>query len=295
MSSWAIFRSLLTYIQGEAHPLYVAERQLSPARNFRLSGRAQWLFYAMLMIGAIALPALAAPLRIAPTPDNSGTLLLIGQIAGGVVSLAWIVPLAIFAGRAISRERQARTWDSLLVSPYTTDVIVLAKAAASARPVWGRALAVALVVSALRLVIVIALMIQAVNTSGLSVWWVVILSPLAGVLILLECQQEITLSMTIGVLGAFLATSPAVTSLIGGIAGGMLRIVQLIVCLWLLPRLAGAVSGYVGLTSTLTGTTILLGAAPGLVTLLVVIALVLVREALTRVTFSWALRLSHEG
>jgi len=295
LSSLAIFRRLLIYIQGESHPLYMAERQLAPAPIFHVSSRTQWLFYALFMIGVITLPAVAAPLRLIPTPNNSAALLLIAQAVGALVSLAWIAPLSTMAGRAISRERSARTWDALLVSPYPTDVIVLAKAAASVRPLWSKMLAVALVVSALRMVIVVALMITSAATLGISMFWVIILAPLAVLVILLECEQEIALSVSAGILGAFLTASPAMTSLFGGIAGGTIRLIQLGLCLWLLPRLVSAVSGYVVLTSTVTGTTILMAAAPGLIALLIVIALAVLREGLTRACFNWALRLTHEG
>src|SRR4051812_22554157 len=124
MSSFAIFRVLLVYLQGEAHPLYIAERQLAPPPSATRRFGIGFLFF-WLLIGS----ACAAFLRssvIAPLGPGIAGLIPPALVVGWLVSLGWTVPLAMYSGYAISRERAAHTWDTLRLAPYTADVILLA-------------------------------------------------------------------------------------------------------------------------------------------------------------------------
>src|SRR5258706_10702689 len=138
----AILRSLLTYIQSEAHPIYRAG-QRNTLRWLMTLDPTQWgglLFFLLLLavpICAFLQSAIGTPARLlAGYHDELLDLILL--VAGGLLSLTWTVPFAMLAGQGISHERATQTWDTLLITPYPTDVILLAKAAADIRLVWGR-------------------------------------------------------------------------------------------------------------------------------------------------------------
>lgn len=296
MSSFAIFRALLVYLQGESHPLYIAERQLATppsanalTRQFGIG----CLFIALVII--FGLNFILQLLGVAPPAIGIVGLTPAALFIGWMISLGWTVPLAMYAGYAISRERAARTWDTLRLAPYTSDVILLSKAAASIRGVWGASLTIALTVTVLRMVIVSVLLVITASMAQLSpVVWIVFI-PIALAVIVIEIVQEITLSVIVGMVVGMSNLSSRMTVFVGAVGGFMVRMTQLALIWWLLTHLASALSPYVAVSTTITGSTILLPAIPGIASLLVVILLAVGREGLMRLLLAWTLQRTHEG
>jgi len=300
LSTLGIFRSVLVYLQGEAHPLYRAERLLAPAWLNRLEQNrgAGWLVI-LLFISVPLTYFFGSRLSVAIT--ISRLLIPLLMVVGALISLAWIVPLAMFAGYAISRERAARTWDTLRIAPYNIEEILLAKAAASIRPVWGKVLTAALVITLIRMILVgilISVVVTQNNQSTLALLILPLTIILTIVVTVVEMIQEIALSVIVGILIGLYANSPRLMMGLGVVAGISIRVVQLIITLWLMVRLLPDtlydITPYITSTSTLAGTTILLAAAPGLLTSGLMITFAIVREAVTRLLFQRMLLVSQD-
>src|SRR5262245_8895840 len=136
MGTLDIIRSLLVYIQGESNPIYRAEKHESTSLpRFNLERLRSWVFLPLLLVvPLLMLVEQLSGVRLSAYRDG---LLLVGlALVGGLLSVGWTAPLARLAGQGISRERTAQTWNTLLVTPYPTEEILLAKAAADVGPVW---------------------------------------------------------------------------------------------------------------------------------------------------------------
>ena len=295
MGSLAIFRALLVYIQGEAHPLYVAERRLAPPRQ-PLNGNLRFGIGCIFLIlfFASAISTVLGFGRSAVSNDIA-TLTPVVLLVGWLVSLGWVVPAGAYAGSAISRERAAHTWDLLCTAPYTTEVILLAKSAASICGVWSAVVAIFLSITFIRIVVIGTLVILAAAAGHFSLLFGLLLLPVIIVVITIEGVQEIVLSVLIGVFVGLNSTSPRLTILFGAAGAFMLRLTQIAIVWWLMSHLVSVVPSTVTLASTIGGSTILLPGIPGIASLLLVLLLAVGREGLVRILLAWTLRLAHEG
>jgi hypothetical protein len=294
MGTLGIIRALLVHIQGEANPIYAAERRSAEGwRGFNLGRWRGCLFFLLL----IAVPVLTWIESLGvPLPAYRAALLdflLIGS--GGLLSLSWTVPLATLSGRGISRERVAQTWDALLVMPYPTETILLAKAAASIQPVWRTAIGLAAVASLLG--VFTAGPLTAATTMGVSHSAVLsVLLMVAGmVMIVAEREQEIALAVLIGLAAAFISDSRRMMSLFGLTGGLMIRLAQTLLTLAAMAVLVPLASPNFALLNAVAGTATLLAAAPGLIGLALLAGVLAAREGLIRYLFAWTVRRAREG
>jgi hypothetical protein len=262
-----------------------------------LSGRmgVGCLFFFLLIVLAVASFMRSTVIIGTGLGSDLAALTPAAIVVGWLFSMGWTVPLAMYAGYAISRERATHTWDMLRTAPYSTEEILLTKAAASIRGVWGTALGIVLTVTVLRTVLIGALLVMAVTAGQLSAIFVIILIPIAIVIILIEAVQEIALSVVLGLVVGLSNVSPRLTIFVGAVSGFMVRLVQLAIIFWFLAHLVSTVSPAVSASSTIAGSTILLPGMPGIVSLLLVLLLALGREGLVRILLASTLQRAHEG
>jgi len=257
LSSFAIFRALLVYLQGEAHPLYIAERRLTPSQytnalSSRLSAGCLIFFLLIALVVANFMRS-SVSFGIGLPLNGLSELTPPALILGWLFSMTWTVPLSMYAGQAISRERAAQTWDMLRTSPYTTEEILLTKAAASIRGVWSTVITISLTVTLLRMVLIGVLLVMAVQAGGLPAVLAVALTLFALILIPIEITQEIALSVVVGIAVGLGDISTRLTAFVGAVGGFLIRLVQLGVIWWLLTHLSSTISPEVIISTTSGG------------------------------------------
>ena len=297
MRSDALVRALMFYIQSESSPVYRVAR-VTPFP--RLFNPAIW-FRPALFILLISAAVLFVVDRygIIPLATYRAEALAVMTIAAcALLSFAWTVPLAALAGQGLAREQVLRTWDVLLTTPQPRDRLLIIEAAAAIRHVW------LLGIGALVLATIIGAGIGGalIVVRGGDLGVLVIPLAVAGIgLMVAERVQELALAVMLGILTGLRRSTQWGVLLYGAAAGLMLRLTLVVVVLALTPGpalaepvLAGTpqaltVALWIGL-ATLGGSVMLLAAAPGLPALLIVIALVILRETLVRLLFARSLR-----
>jgi hypothetical protein len=245
----------------------------------------------------IAVPALTWLERLGvPLAAYRTALLDFLLISGGaLLSISWTVPLAALSGRGISRERVAQTWDALLVMPYPTETILLAKAAASIQPAWRTAIGLAAIASLLGVVIAGPLTAAATLGVSYSAVLAVLLMVANMVMIVAEREQEIALAVLVGLAAAFISDSRRMASLFGLTGGLMIRLAQTLLTLAFMAVLVPLASPNFALLNAVAGTATLLTAAPGLIGLALLVATLAIREGLIRFLFAWTVGRAREG
>jgi hypothetical protein len=294
MGTLGIIRALLIHIQGESNPIYAAERRSASVRpGLDLARWRGCLFFLLLMAVPVLTWIETQGISLSAYRAALLDFLLIGS--GGLLSIGWTVPLATLAGRGISRERVAQTWDALLVMPYPTDTILLAKAAANIQPAWRTAIGLAAVASLLGVLIAGPLMaVTALGVSHSAILAVLLM--IAGMIsIVAEREQEIALAVLVGLAAAFVSDSRRTVSLFGLAGGLMIRLVQTLLMLAFMIVLVPLASPNFALLNAVAGTATLLTAAPGLVGLAVLVGTLAVREGLIRFLFAWAVSRARRG
>jgi hypothetical protein len=293
----ALVRALMFYIQSESSPVYRAARAPSFPRLF---SPVVW-FRPVLFILLISSAVLFVVDRygIIPLATYRAEALAVLTIAAcALLSLAWTVPLAALAGQGLAREQMLRTWDVLLTTPQPRDRLLIIEAAAAIRQVW------LLVIGALVLATVIGAGIGGalIVVRGGDLGVLVIPLAVAGIgLMVAERVQEVALAVMLGILAGLQRGTRWGVLLYGAAAGLIVRLALVIMVLALTPGpalaepvLAGTpqaftVALWIGLAAV-GGSVMLLAAVPGLPALLIVIALVILRETLVRLLFAWSLR-----
>jgi hypothetical protein len=293
MGTLEIVRQLLFHIQGESHPIYAAERRSGMAAlPFKFNRWGGYLFVVLV----IGLPLLAlAESQLGFRLSLYRELLISGLFAlvGGLLSLGWTVPLAMLAGRGISRERTAQTWDALLVTPHPTETILLAKAAADIEPVWKGVLSLTFIASLPGLFFAGPIMLFKMMNAQ-SPWLGILFMLVGSVALVVEREQEVALSVTMGIAAAFISDSRRVTLLVGLIGGLLIRLVQTLLTL-ILVRSAPLAPLNLALLNVVAGSSAALAAVPGFESLIFVVGMIAAREGLIRTLFAWTVRRAHEG
>jgi hypothetical protein len=295
MGTLDIIRSLLVYIQGESHPIYLAEKHEGASLpRFDLERLRSWVF--LLLLLAIPLLMLVEQLSGVRLSAYRDVLLLVGlALVGGLLSVGWTAPLAMLAGQGISRECTARTWNTLLVTPYPTEEILLAKAAADVSPVWKLVVSLTFIASLPGLFIAAVFILLLTTRTGQSALLGVVYMGLGMVAIIVEREQEIALSVVLGIMTAFASDSRRVALLLGLIGGLLIRLVQaLITILLALTRTPLDPPNFVLLNVT-AGSATLVAVAPEFFSVLVIVGLIVIREMLIRALFAWSVRRAREG
>ncbi len=292
MGTLNIIYAILVHIQGEAHPLYRIEQRegrLNPKLNRLRFLQQAW--YPFLFLFFLLAALIFSSQQPSFTLRYGNSFLLIFAVCD-VLSLGWTVPVAIQAGQSVSREHSARTLDLLLIIPDTTENILLTKAAASTRYVWTHALGIAILVFLLRLSLVLVLIVLTGNrTTALTVLLLV------GCLLmaLVEPLQEMALAVVIGLWAALSTESSRLSTFIGMGGGLLIRFVQMLVILLLVPLFKPQMLLFNPVVNTAVGSVVLLVAAPTLVGLLVLGLLIAGREALIYALFAWTVRRAHQN
>lgn len=292
MGTLALVNALLKLIQGERHPLYrvALRRQAVYSLNMNAIGGCLLL---LILFAAPALICLEGQfgLRMRGAVDFAQTSLLL--IVGGLLSLCWTVPLALLAGRSISHEREARTWELLALMPYDTSAILLARAAASIRNVWT--LVVGLVSFGVIMALffgtpVIASMAVQINRSVV----IGVLMMIVGMIAMIyERQQEIALAVVIGIVASLRTDSQRMAELAGLAGGFLIRVLQLVLTFLFVPPEPLLSQQNVLTLNIVAGSATLLAVIPMFNALLFIGLVVGGRELLIRGVFRWAVR--HAG
>ena len=286
MSTFAIVRHLLTLIQGEGHPIYRAALKQHPSYALNLNAIGGCALLSLLLLTpAVVCLETAFGVYISGVVNVALVTLLV--IAGAVLSLSWTVPLTILAGQGIARERVTQTWDTLLITPFETEAILLAKAASSVRNVWSLVIGLAFFGTLLALFFVspvIASMSSQINQS----WFLGILLMIIGmVAIVLEHEQEIALSVVLGIFVAIKTDSQRMAFLGGLAAGFMIRVVQLALTFVVVPSLTLLSLQNIIVMNFVAGSATLLAVLPMTAAVAFVVATLIGRELLVRWLFRW--------
>lgn len=290
MGTLGIVRTLLFHIQAETNPIYRLERRLdqpSSGIDLRNVGGCAVLFL-LILSPTIALIAGSSSLFFTALVDVSIAALLI--LVGGLISLSWTVPLAVLVGQGIARERTVGTWDVLLTTPFPRDVILLVKGASSIRRVWSVIVTITLVATLIGIFFggpVIGSMASEINDSSV-IGFALMLFTMATIII--EHGQEIALAVVIGIVVALHSDSRRAMILLGLSSGLLIRLGQSLLTLALIPPHPKLDIVNLAVLNTVAGSTVILAAAPGLTALLFVVLLIVIREAVTRLLFAWAIQ-----
>jgi hypothetical protein len=294
MGTLAIIRELLVYIQGQSNPIYLAEqRERVMLPHLGLDRWRGWLLFSLLLSAPI-LTFIERQFGMRFSMYRDFFVLTVLIVVGGAVSMGWTVPLAMLAGQGISRERTAHTLPILMVTPYPTEAVLLAKAAASIHRTWKLVISLTFIASLPGLFIAGLIVISTVVTGQTMLLGVLYMG--AGmVAIIAEREQEIALSVVVGIAMAFASDSRRVAMLLGLTGGVLIRLVQALATLILAYRLAPLASPNFALLNAAAGSATLLTIAPRLESVIVVAGMIAGREILIRALFAWSVRRAREG
>jgi hypothetical protein len=285
------------HIQSEAHPVYLASRRVSVHQPRKIAW-AKWgvmIFIALLMV----VPVVAFTQSLVSSATSSvgyhdQILEFIMFTAGAILSLSWTIPIAALAGQGISHERVLQTWDTLRTTPYSTDVILLAKAAADIRFVWGNVVTTVLI-SIFMAFALIATTVMAISQSFLMG---IILIAITVIMVAIERVQEVALSVVLGISASLVSSSSGsyrLSFLLGLLGGVVMRLIQLMIVIGLATLFAPSLLPQFSFLSTIVGTSVLVAIAPGLLSLSIIVCMIGLREILIQRLFGWAVQHTHEG
>ncbi|MEP7286420.1 MAG: hypothetical protein ABI947_11690 [Chloroflexota bacterium] len=291
MGTLKIMYNLLVYIQGEAHPVYIAARRNTVRWPVNLDP-SQWggVLFFVLLIGLAVFGFVGQQMGLQVSAYHDELLGLLMIFGGGLLSLTWTVPFAMLAGQGIGYERTAQTWDALMVTPYSTDVILLAKAAADLRLVWDKVIPAVF----MSLFLATAATVPTIFASGKGIVLSVVFIALALVAIAVERAQELALAVVIGLLINLQDGSRRTAMMIGLLAGVTIRLLQMIFVLLVSMKIAPDIGTQFTFLNIVIGTPSLITTAPSLISLIIVGGVILVREGMIRVLFGWVLRRARE-
>lgn len=287
MGTLQIIRELLTYIQGEGHPIFRADQQ----RQVRTSLDVDWVASCLFLALIIAVPAILCiettfGVQITSFFDRLFAGML---IAGGVLlSISWILPITMFSGASIARERTLRTWDTLLTTPFTSDAILLAKVASSARRVWGFTLGSMLVGSVVAIFFAAPVIFSLAAQINQSIVLGILLMLVGAVAIVIEHEQEIALAVVVGIVIALSNQYARMGPLLALAAGLLIRLLQMALTFVVIPQSAIVTMQNVAILNTIAGSATVLAAIPAVGSLLFVALMIIGRELLVRKLFEWA-------
>ncbi len=292
MGTLAIIQALLFHIQGESNPIYNAERGYASEWN-----TPQWRYYLFFLL-LLAIPVLiflGARYGIRLSVYRDQAMLFGLSVVGLLLSLAWLIPLTVLAGQGLSRERAMQTLPTLLVTPYPTEVVFMAKAAATIRNVWGRALGAAFFASILGLFFAGPVILTTSISNGLSLFAGVLLMGVGMIGVVVEHEQEVALAVVVGLAVAFASDSQRMSTFLGIVGGLLIRLMQTMLTFTLILVLNRVIPLNVTAMNMVAGTVTMLAAVPGLLTLILVLALAAVREAIIRGLFAWTVHRALES
>jgi hypothetical protein len=295
MGTLDIVRELLFHIQGESNPIYLAERRETALwPRFDLERWRSCLFLGLLLVVPI-LTFVERQFGVRFTAYRDIFIQSVLILTGGLLSVGWTVPLATLAGQGISRERTAQTWGMLLVTPFPTEVILMAKAAAGVGRVWKLVVSLTFLASLPGLFVAGPLMAAQAAWTGDTPLLAVLFMGAGMVAIIVEREQEIALSIVVGLVAAFASESRRMAWLLGATGGLLIRLAQALITVSLAFVLAPLASPNFALLNAIAGSATLLAIAPGFTSLFLIIALIVLREGLIRALFAWLLRRAREG
>lgn len=290
MNSLSIFRALLRYTQSDASPI-LRRRAVAPGTSLMSSGGSLLMILVFVSFALTSIIATAAPGFLIQYRDTIASFVL---IAGGLIlSVIWIAPVAALAAYGVREEQISGAWAVLRLTNIPREELPLIKVAAMVRGMWLVIIGIASFGAALTAIMVVPVTIY-FSTAGIFTLVYVVF----GVVVtLIEHVQEITLATSIGVAaGEF--TRSVVLGLIGGL---MIRVATVLLLLLILPSvipiapdlafIPREITASVWLAAcALSGSAALIAVMPGIPTVLLAVALIFVREALTRTLMSRVIR-----
>jgi hypothetical protein len=292
MGTLKIIQALLFHIQGESNPIYNVERIYANQLSI-LRWRSYYFLVLVLLVPVLGLIEAQFGIRLSAYRDQLTMLGL--TVVGGVLSLVWIVPLVVLSGQGVIRERAMQTWPMLMVMPYPTEVVLMAKAAAGIRNVWGRTLGAAFLASILGLFIAGPLILTTSITSGQGVILGVLLMGIGMIIIVVEHEQEVALAIALGLAVAFTSDSRRMSLLLGMAGGVLIRLIQTVLTFIIILLIGNVIPLNVAILNSVAGSVTMLAAVPSLISVLIVIGLSAVREVIIRALFAWTVQRAQEG
>jgi hypothetical protein len=289
MSTFAIVRHLMILIQGQGHPIYRAALKQQTTFHVNMSAIGGCGLIVLLVLAPVIVCVESAfGVYISGVVNIALVTLLV--IAGAVLSLSWTVPLTILAGQGIARERVTQTWDTLLITPFDTESIVLAKAASSVRNVWSLVVGLAFFGTLLALFFVSPVIASMGSQINQSLVVGVILMVIGMVAIVLEHEQEIALSVMLGIFVALKTDSQRMALIAGLAVGFLIRVVQLVLTFLVVPSITLLSLQNIVVMNFIAGSATLLAVLPMTTAVSFVIAMIIGRELLVRWLFHWITR-----
>ncbi len=281
MGTIGILRALIHQIEIDSNPIYLLECRRSAFTFLRTRQIARHIAF----VGVVAVPLFLfiGLLRIATQISELPILLNL------LIGMAWSLPIVLLAGEGIQRERIAQTWNNVLLTPFTTETILLAKASGGISKIWKSA--TIFLIGLTTLGAAVLLLLFGILSSTDQDTLLRLLFICAGVAVLIiEHGQEAALCVAMGMAISVLSKSQGLGLVIGVIASMVLRLFQIVFLLlmiaWLYPTV---LSTFLWLNIVL-GSSLLLTSDAVAASLLSLVGLIIVREGVIRALFQYTLR-----
>jgi hypothetical protein len=223
-----------------------------------------------------------------------GVILLLAGIF--LVSYLWPAFIAVSASRVISVEREHRTWDILLTTPYEWRDLVMAKLAAALH--GFNAYSGAFFYMQVFLIAVIVALVLGQSPAWTGVPW----SILNLVMILaattefaIARAQDYVLGSMIGLLASLLVTSRQAAATVALMAALAMVLIRAIVTAFFIAMLPTMTSTILLLMLTVGPSTAVVFATSLPIAIAILLAMVLIREGAIRLIFHWLLTHLADG
>jgi hypothetical protein len=201
--------------------------------------------------------------------------------ANVIINLLWTVPVSGVIAHAIQRERVGLTLHLLLLTPYTTRAVLLAKAAGSFAGVSKIILTGLLTLSFIGVVANMLIVPLSAYSNQTSIVFWILFAMFVIVLLFIERMQELALAASIGVFLGSSTTSPDVVIIMNFLLNLAARVLQLHTLVLLVD--SGGVlrnASTIAWLNLVMGTSAALVYAPTVFNLALIAGVIALREAL---------------
>jgi hypothetical protein len=272
MGTVELFRTLIINRNFESNP--ITQNEAARLKNRFAANRRTRLYFglviAVLMIGAFVAVHVSAPV-----------LQGFPVFANVIINLLWTVPVSGVIAHAIQRERVGLTLHLLLLTPYTTRAVLLAKAAGSFAGVSKIILTGLLTLSFIGVVANMLIVPLSAYSNQTSIVFWILFAMFVIVLLFIERMQELALAASIGVFLGSSTTSPDVVIIMNFLLNLAARVLQLHTLVLLVD--SGGVlrnASTIAWLNLVMGTSAALVYAPTVFNLALIAGVIALREAL---------------
>ncbi|MEP7286421.1 MAG: hypothetical protein ABI947_11695 [Chloroflexota bacterium] len=306
MGTFSIIRLLIRAWTLTSHPIYQAEKRrlsLLPVGSIlrRVVGKS---WRPILAVGAVLMVLAAGDFLCGGTRHTfSAAIFSFCTVGGGslillvilLITYLWPLSVAISASSVIAQERERQTWDVLLTTPLDWRDLILVKLAATLSRLnpygeiflWGQAFLIA---------IIFVLVIGQFSLNAGSSPFTVLELPLVFLTMTefaIARLQDYVMAGLIGLLASLLSSTRQTASAIAlMVTSGMILVRALITALVVTSLPFTSFPALLILLATGPSSVVAL-AWRGLPAILILIAMILIREGIIRAMFSWLI--AHLG